>query len=267
MATTIPPPSSSGKNDQYTSPSIPVEQSKKERQKQQSRSQTQQAQQNHEKKPTNSTAATASTILRKPLEEEKKQPEIEEYDESLELQKKRLPKIYNLINSKNLVVKNSKMEAYDVQMKAPDSENVLWTALQVTVNPFEQLRPFEADAKEGEKICYMVLQGRGEIMSSELRKKILEGDIFIVEKGVRHNLNNLSEDKPLVVIAHYPGFLDARDIYKPISQKYKKAVESRQKFFAQGAEPTPQPEQKTEIPQAQEDPSRRIAKEMDRKYV
>lgn len=202
---------------------------------------------------------------------------VEEYDETAELMRKRLPKIYNLERSKQLVIKNSKMEVFDVQMKAPDSEQILWTTLQIIANPFEQLRPFEADSREGEKICYMVLKGRGEIMTSELRKKITEGDIFFVEKGVRHNLNNLSETDQLVLVAHYPGYLDARDIYKPFTQAHKKAAESRQQFFAASASAgkseteteTQTIKQKEEVSLSQtgeKDPGK-IARDMDMKYV
>lgn len=200
---------------------------------------------------------------------------VEEYDETAELMRKRLPKIYNLERSKQLVIKNSKMEVFDVQMKAPDSEQILWTTLQIIANPFEQLRPFEADSREGEKICYMVLKGRGEIMTSELRKKITEGDIFFVEKGVRHNLNNLSETDQLVLVAHYPGYLDARDIYKPFTQAHKKAAESRQQFFASGSggkseqqeQPIKQEEVKKEGQVTEDKDPGKIARDMDMKYV
>lgn len=231
---------------------------------QQSSSQSQDKQQKHV---ASQEQKVVQTQQAKP-QEQKQQVQQEEYDESLELQRKRLPKIYDIKANRNLVVKNSKVEVYDIQIKAADSETIIWTTVQITVNPFEQLRPFEADLKDGEKIYYMCLKGRGEVMSSELRKKIVEGQMCVVEKGVRHNLNNLSETDPFVLIAHYPGYFDARDIYKPITSAYKKAAESRQQFFASGTkEPVQEAKKEGEQQQQQQQQQAQIVKEMDKRYV
>jgi mannose-6-phosphate isomerase-like protein (cupin superfamily) len=164
-------------------------------------------------------------------EQQQDEKQSAEYIESDELQRKRLPRVYNLEKTKQLVIKskNPDIEIYDYLLyDALKGTNVLWTKAVIIMYPLSQLRPFTPASGD---MHYKVVEGIGEVAVELLRKIVRKGDIFLVEQGIKHNIINNEDASKLVLEVDYPGHIDFRDIYKPMEQKKKEAEESQQELF------------------------------------
>jgi hypothetical protein len=210
-------------------------------------------------KKTPAPAQSQTQTIPPPPQQQPQQPTQEplqqdEWHLSEELLKKRSPRIYNMEKSKRLVVKSKdpNVEIYDYFLyDALEGKNVIWTVVFIIMYPLSQLRPYTQstpikECKDFAKLKYQILEGIGQVSTSDLFKIIKKGDFFVVEEGIKHNIINNREESNLVLTMEYPGHLDARDLYLPVSQQKKKADESREALYKL------RPEQQQQQPQQQQ---------------